>query len=461
MSETNDEFLDRPVSTASSRGAEPGPSLVLQPHMVFGSGLTDPLDYLVLIHTLYLAVLGKPFTPAAVLASLRAEGVRSGNGSGLVGRDAVYASFKRLVEAGFLRRVQEGEPGKFGRVSYELYQYPEYNPAWSPVSVKPQVSPDTAMPEAGNRTNGKAAGQPGYGNAGSAVPGYGNAGSGMNDKAAGQPGYGNAGSGSGIPPVPPKGEVTPPPYPPHASAATSNAVTQGGEGERSAQHTPEQLQAAANFLRDLPEHLAINSKMRRKLAPLLLDQIREEAWELGPQLLAELSKDQGSGPVKNAASTVKYRIDHLRPCPASARPGTAGRPPAGAARCEFHPARLKSECPCQTAYAAELAREAREAQAAGRPDTPAPTAPAPAPADAPTPAADQDTDPAVVETAKKGLRELKAGPSSLRPARRAPKGQRARENATQRHERETEQFEQTRADALRALEERFPEVNAS
>ncbi|MGW1685174.1 hypothetical protein ACWCPO_11540 [Streptomyces albidoflavus] len=44
------------------RGAEPAPATTVLRHMVYGSGLTHPLDYLVLLHALFRLETPEPFT---------------------------------------------------------------------------------------------------------------------------------------------------------------------------------------------------------------------------------------------------------------------------------------------------------------------------------------------------------------------------------------------------------------
>ena len=147
---TRDDFPTRQVVSAASLGREPLPPVSVHEHMVFGAGMTDALDYLVLLHCMFLAASNRPFTVNDVIASLRQEGIKSSNGSGLVGRDAVRASFRGLIEAGFIRRIQSNEKGKFGKAEYELFQHPSYNPArtapHASEAAKPQVTPQTAMP---------------------------------------------------------------------------------------------------------------------------------------------------------------------------------------------------------------------------------------------------------------------------------------------------------------------------
>ncbi|GDY49294.1 hypothetical protein SANT12839_101760 [Streptomyces antimycoticus] len=195
------------------RGAEPAPATTVMRHMVYGSGLTHPLDYVVLLHVLFRLEENRPFTPKDIWRDLQAEGVRSAkNANELVGRDAVYESFNRLIEAKFIRRVTEGgSPGKFGRVSYQLYRQPAYNPEYAPPAEpwEPQDDPDFPRPAEplpgtpdADKADGKTAGRTASRNAGSGVRGSGVPGSGQRRVPAGRAASGVPGSGKASPQTP-------------------------------------------------------------------------------------------------------------------------------------------------------------------------------------------------------------------------------------------------------------------
>ncbi|MFD5028010.1 hypothetical protein [Streptomyces sp. NPDC058373] len=86
------------------------------------------------LHVLFRLETSEPFTPRDIWRDLQAEGIRSAkNSAELVGRDAVYAAFNRIIDARFLRRTSEGGgPGRLGRTRYELYRQPAYNPDTPP-----------------------------------------------------------------------------------------------------------------------------------------------------------------------------------------------------------------------------------------------------------------------------------------------------------------------------------------
>lgn len=329
---------------------EPRPPVAVHPHMVFGAGLTDPLDYVVLLHCSFMADAGRPFTVAELVTSLRAEGIVSSNGR-LVGRDAVYGAFRRLARAGFLRRFQSNEKGRFGAVRYELFRHPEYNPDWSPGATNPQVGPLTASPDAVRPAEtGITAGRTAYGIAGHGDAGHGDAGHGEAAVAAGRTGYGIAGHGDAVPPVPPLGGGTTSPYPRRAPspAGTATGKERDARSRGSDGAPPPDLAAVAEFLRGLPGDVALNVKQRRKLAPLLLETVEADGWALGEDLLRALSVSRDSSPVINRLAVMRHRVENLPP-PRAAAPG--GPPDPAGEPCPYHPSRLLESCPCQTAVA--------------------------------------------------------------------------------------------------------------
>ncbi len=348
-----EDFVERQITSAAGRGAEPLPPVSVHPHMVFGSGLTDPLDTLVLLHCLFLAASRRPFSVADVLASLRAEGVRASNGSGPVGRDAVRGSFRRLEAAGFIRRHQPNEKGTFGKVEYELFQHPAYNPdrsATSPSAAAfPQVTPGTALPSAARPAEtGKTAGHTGDGIGGAGNAGPGNAVPGSLNKTAGHTGDGIAGPGSVAPPTPPRGEEEDSSSPNPSAATAGASVTD-----------PARIAAAGELLAGLPGRWACGRKTVRELAPLLAEAAGSQGWEMGRALAAHLTRRTRKEP----KVVLRERIEDL-PRFAAARaagpaaprqmplPESAGAP-APAAAAEETPAAVPVD-PAAVSQAREL-----------------------------------------------------------------------------------------------------------
>ena len=102
--------------------------------LLAGDQLHHTLDYVIMLHLLRAPAAARSLTPPALWRELQARGIRSANNSGgLVGRNAVYDSLNRLIEAGFVRRVEltnERFPGRKERTVYEVFGDPAWNPDW-------------------------------------------------------------------------------------------------------------------------------------------------------------------------------------------------------------------------------------------------------------------------------------------------------------------------------------------
>lgn len=291
------------------RGAEPAQATTVLRHMVYGSGLTRSLDYVVLLHALFRLEENQAFTPRDIWKDLQNEGIRSAkNINELVGRDAVYQSFNRLIEARFLRRVEvDGAPGKFGKVRYELFRVPSYNPD----TLRPDQSagadgaaasaPLPGTPEA-DKPNDKTAGQPASRNPGYGVPASGVPGSGRRRVSAGQPTSQVPGSGNVAPPTPPHWEEEDSSS--LKSSSTAPAVPAGAQTTDAAAVT-----AAAEFLAELPGRWACGRKTAADLAPLLAEAVREQGWQLDEDLVQQLTRRSQAR--RSVQSVLKERIEDL------------------------------------------------------------------------------------------------------------------------------------------------------
>lgn len=277
--------------TASIGPMGPVPNVTVHAHMRSGPHAitTDPLDLTVVVELMFLfgeqarrKSTDEPLviTPLSVLERLKELGVRSGNGSRLVGRDAVYDSFSRLRAKGYIRRIQLRKNNKAAGVAYEFYDFP----AWNPEPVTPQA--ESAFPQVG-----AASGNAGSGDAGSCSSkrtsrqssqveatsgnaGSGNAGSSTRSKAFPQVGAtsGNAGS----PPHPPEEVTTSSPNP--LTDTTSNSQVRSQKEGEEAGYAEKDLWAAADVLQQLPDPWTQGKLNAGKLAPKLLTVMAEQGW---------------------------------------------------------------------------------------------------------------------------------------------------------------------------------------
>jgi hypothetical protein len=150
------------------------------------------------------------------------------------------------------------------------------------------------------------------------------------------------------PPHPPGGGGTSSPYPLKAEAARGGRGREEGEDAAQQEETHAQLLAAADFLQELPKPWRVGRQTAREYAPLLLEALAEQGWELGPELVRELTQNPGG--VRSYPRTLKSRILDLPRAWRQTRPDAVTG--ADSERCPHHPARELATCPCQLAEAA-------------------------------------------------------------------------------------------------------------
>ncbi|MCX5055104.1 hypothetical protein [Streptomyces sp. NBC_00474] len=256
--------------------------------MGVGHDLVHSLDYVVLLQVMFNLASGVDSTPLSVWEQLKVRGIRSAkNARELVGKNAVYESFGRLLDAGYVRRQQLPHPtlpGRKGPVVYEVYDNPAWNPDWAPDSdatdheqVKPQVAtlPGTPDPLFGEAS--KPAGQDASRNAGSVNAGSGVPGSVKRRVPAGQDASQVPGSGIGSPPHPPEEEESSSSnlLPDPSGALPSQRDQQ--RGERAPEFTAEELRAAVAFLQGMRRWQA-GAATAKRCAPRLLRTMRAQGW---------------------------------------------------------------------------------------------------------------------------------------------------------------------------------------
>ena len=346
--------------TAPIRQAQaPASGVSIPRHLGVGTDLVHALDYVVMLQVMFNLASGIESTPQAVWRQLQERGIRSAKNAGeLVGKNAVYEAFARLVSAGYLRREQLPHPklpGRKGPVVYTMYDNPAWNPDWKPAGqetpepddngeVKPQVVTLPGTPDPSSGEAGKTAGRNASRNAGSVVRGSGVPGSVDRRIPAGQNASQVPGRGMALPPHPPEEEDPPPPTP---SSPTRVLPSQREEG--AGEFSKEETAAAERFLQQMKQWQA-GAATARKCAPRLLRAMRAQGWpaltgsddEYRAQLEAEILKN-----TRGAVSWTKCLpgwVDDLRLYNlARSRPGSA-QGAGGRERCPDHPGRYRVGC---------------------------------------------------------------------------------------------------------------------
>ncbi|WP_416519976.1 hypothetical protein [Streptomyces achromogenes] len=319
-------MIERPAITESGqivRAQAPASGVSVPAHLGVGTDLVHSLDYVVMLQVLFNLASGVQSTPLTVWKQLQARGIRSAkNAKTLVGRDAVYESFARLVDAGYLRRTQLPHPelpGRMGPVVYETFDNPAWNPEWqarqagtdplTEVDEKPQVgtlpgTPDPVTPEAGKPAGRNASRNAGSGNDGSGVPGSVN-----RPIPAGQDASGVPGSRMAHPPHPPEEEVgTTSPNP--QKPATASRRQKG----KAPEVAPEAAAAAAQFLMRLPGKWAVGLKRAENLSPWLVRNAELTGWSLDLELRMYLTRPEpGKREPNSYGAVLAHRIRDMQP----------------------------------------------------------------------------------------------------------------------------------------------------
>ncbi|MFF8234752.1 hypothetical protein [Streptomyces caelestis] len=357
--ETNASPTGQVDGSAPLRQAQAPASGVSVPrHMGVGSDLVHSLDYVVMLQVMFNLASGVPSTPLTVWKQLKERGIRSAkNANELVGKNAVYESFSRLLDAGYLRRVQLPHPtlpGRKGPVVYEFYDNPAWNPDWPATladndhrQVKPQVGTLPGTPDPSTREADKTAGQNASRNAGRVNDSSGVPGSVKRRISAGQNASRVPGSGIVSPPHPPGEEDSSSPTP-----HTSPSGSLPSQREEEPEFSQAEIAEAERFLQQMQRWQAGRVTARR-CAPRLLRAMRSQGW---PRLAgmddahrhaleAEIFKNTGG-----ATSWTKCLpgwVDDLR-LYTVVRPRTRPAPGSSARPAEAHAAAV--DCPLCDEY---------------------------------------------------------------------------------------------------------------
>jgi hypothetical protein len=313
------------------RAQAPASGISIPAHLGVGSDLVHSLDYVVMLQVMFNLASGRQSTPMAVWKQLQDRGIRSAkNAKELVGKNAVYESFARLVDAGYLRRTQLPHPelpGRLGPVVYETFDNPAWNPEWqarqagtdplTEAEKKPQVgtlpgTPDPVFGEPGKTAGGNASRNAGSGNDGSGVPGSVNRAVPAGRDASGVPGSGNA-----HPPHPPEEEDSSSPYP--LTRPKSEVPSPREEGP---EFSDEEIRRAEHFLQQMKRWQA-GAATARKCAPRLLRAMRNtgmagtgRSWTMNTQRC--WSRRSSEHRRRQVLGEVPARLDRgpapVRPC---------------------------------------------------------------------------------------------------------------------------------------------------
>ena len=311
------------------RSKAPVSGISVPGHLGIGTDLVHSLDYVVMLQVLFNIAAGEVNTPRGVWKQLQDRGIRSAkNANELVGKNAVYEAFARLITAGYLRRIEVPNevPGRRPTIAYEVFDNPAWNPAWQATKAgtepleseatqveNAQVNPLPGTPDVAFREANVSAGQPTSLNAGSGVQGSGVPERGKRAVPAGQPTSRVPERGKASPPHPPEEEGgTPSPSPLKPAAAPRR-----GGRHAAAKDVPEvpaeAAAAAAAWLRSLPGKWAAGLQRSQSLAPWLVHNAELTGWQLDLPLRLYLTRNEaGKKPVEDHGRVLAYRIQNMQ-----------------------------------------------------------------------------------------------------------------------------------------------------
>lgn len=285
---------------AFGRATEAPEEVVVTRGIALTQGL-QPEDLGALVYLLLMPA-GDLSSAKELAAGMRALGWRMS-----VDRFEVIA--KRLMLAGHLHRESVYDP-KTRRPQWRYWAY--RNPANNPEYVEAGASelsqvacgigenPVLEHPE--TRETGKNPVPPGQGR-NREIPAFGKFPSSQDSVPAGHGRNREIPGSLAHPPHPPEEVETSSPYPLKASLGAAR-----GEGGSSA-NNDEQIQAAYDFLQDLPNPWRAGRATARKLAPKLAEAVAEQGWSLDAELVKKLTEAPEG--IKSYPSVLARRVDDL------------------------------------------------------------------------------------------------------------------------------------------------------
>jgi hypothetical protein len=368
------EEIARNEHAPVTRAEAPVSGISVPAHLAVGTDLVDGIDYVVWLQVMYDTASGRTVSPIQTWKRLQERGIRSTkNRAELVGKNTVYESYARIIEAGYFERYEvpnEKHPGRKGPIGYRVYDNPAWNPTWQarqvgsdPLrdsSAKSQVGmlPGTGDDSTHDRTQDeKTAGQNASRNQGSGVPGSGVPGSGKRRVPAGR----NASPVPGAPPHPLGGGGTTPP--PNPLTHTDGAQQHPSQPEEGGVFDQKDLEAATAFLQQLPDPWVIGEKDARQMAPELLASMESKGWpqfaDVDQKTLASCLATNHGGANNLPSILRRKRIPNLPAFSRVASRAAARSNTPAEGMCERHPGFRVDDCsPCRKA---EMGRSQRGA----------------------------------------------------------------------------------------------------
>ncbi|MFB7293530.1 hypothetical protein [Actinacidiphila glaucinigra] len=315
-------------SSYIERAWEPPEEVVMQRSVVETCGM-QPEDVGVLA-ALLLRDPGRPATAKAMAADLRGLGWK-------MSLDRFQKVVERLTAAGHMHREsvfnqQTGRPEWVSRV----YRNPANNAGYATgtATASSQVSngigENPTSGSEGRNDIGENPISPGQSDIGeNPIPGANSGKTRFRDRpvSAGQSQNQGKPDFAASPPTPPPEEVdtsSPSPLTAVGGRFGHDGPAARGEAEE-VEFTADELAAAGDFLQELPSPWAVGRPTAARYAPLLLESVRAQGWDLDEDLVRELTKNPDG--IRNYGAALKTRIRDLVRRKRSRTPA-AGGPPA-------------------------------------------------------------------------------------------------------------------------------------
>ncbi|MFD7233583.1 hypothetical protein [Streptomyces sp. NPDC059881] len=298
-----------------ARSIEPEPSVTITDQAFFGHGW-QPLTITILQATWFMPQ-GAEFSVEDLVDWFRSLGWKSANGKPL-GPDAVRRELALIRQAGYIHAHRtRGDRGRVTGIRYEISKRARpqredvirFDEDKAETRRSHHVPPSTThggAPELADQAEQQVASHASIGHTRPTA-----------DVAEhGKPQVAPCASDGAHPPHPPEGVVTPSPYP----LAAAPSATSDGSGN--AADSDNQVQAAYDFLQDLPNPWRAGRATARKLAPQLAEAAAEQGWELDDALAKKLTETPEG--IKRYPSVLARRIEDLprrgrQPTPAQQR----------------------------------------------------------------------------------------------------------------------------------------------